>query len=196
MAPVISEATEYIFPAFMERNVRRVANGMLVLQTDTYYKAVESVVLAQYGDFFVLAIMATVHKEGTTLARVFIQNATKEVARTCYKIRFKAVLQMNLKWAPWYVLVVRQLPVEDPNMDEFGTEEHARNILFGCKAHTNLLCDRAPLIVRALLRPLVECYSDGEAERLRALVIQRVSTRDCTGVLANKRLLSAFFSAI
>ncbi|OSX71424.1 hypothetical protein BU14_0535s0001 [Porphyra umbilicalis] len=106
MAPVISEATGYIFPAFMKSNVRRVANGVLALQTDAYYKAVESVVLAQYGDFFVLAIMATVHKKGTTLARVYIQKATKEVARTCYKILFKAVLRINLKWAPWYVLVV------------------------------------------------------------------------------------------
>jgi len=81
-------------------------------------------------------------------------------------------------------------------MDEFGTEEHARNILFGCNTHANLLCDRAPLIVRALLRPLVECYSDGEAERVRVLVIQRESTPDCTGVLANKRLLSALCPAI
>jgi len=238
-APVVSAEMGYIFPAFLERNVRRVANGVLALETDEYYKAIESAGLARDGDFFVLAITATINNKCMTLARFFIQRATRQVARTCYKLFFHEVLKINPNWAPWHVLVARKLPVVDPSLDgppaaavrqatelvqkmnqgvlvgvtldfsaslaggicdaledvgfdEFDADGHAGNILFGCKAHANRVCDRAPLTVRAPLRQLIECVNVDEAQRLRALVIQREPTRDCAGVLANKRLLPAF----
>ena len=242
-APVISERTGFIFPAFLESKVRRVANGVVAIETDEYYKAVESVGLAQDGNFFVLAITTTVNNKGITLARFFIQKATKEVARMCYEIFFKEVLRINPDWAPWHVLIVRQLSVVAPDTDgapseaivrqatdtvqrmkrgvlvgvtmvfsaslagglcdalenvgfeEFDADGHARNILFGCQAHANRVCDRAPLPVRDLMRQLMECHNINEAERLRALVIQCEPTRDCSGVLANKRLLPAFCPA-
>lgn len=116
-APVVSDATGYIFPAFFESNVRRVANGVLAIETDEYYKAVESVGLSQDGDFFVLAISATINNKGVTLARFFIQRATRQVARTCYKIFFLEVLKINPAWAPWHVLVMRQVSVINPTLD-------------------------------------------------------------------------------
>ena len=239
-APVVSAEMGYIFPAFFERNVRRVANGVLALETDEYYKAIESAGLARDGEVFVLAITATINNKCMTLARFFIQRATRQVARTCYKLFFHEVLKINPNWAPWHVLVARKLPVVDPSLegppaaavvrqamelvqkmnqgvlvgvtldfstflaggicdaledvgfDEFDADGHARNILFGCKAHANRVCDRAPLTVRGSLRQLIECVNVDEAQRLRALVIQREPTRDCAGVLANKRLLPAF----
>lgn len=242
-APFVSDATAYIFPAFFESNVRLVANGVLAIETDEYYKAVESVGLSQDGDFFVLAISTTINNKGVTLARFFIQRATRLVARTCYRLFFQEVLRVNPDWAPWHVLVLRQLSVVDPELDgapsaevlqrateiarrmkrgvlvgvtldfsaslaggvcdalidvgfdDFDVDEHARSILFGCKAHANRVCDRAPLTVRATLRRLIECYNLEEAERLRALVIQQEPTRDCAGVLGNQRLLPAFCPA-
>ncbi|KAK1864685.1 hypothetical protein I4F81_007229 [Pyropia yezoensis] len=116
-APVVSDATAYIFPAFFESNVRRVANGVVAIETDEYYKAVESVGLSQDGDFFVLAISATINNKGVTLARFFIQRATRHVARTCYKLFFQEVLKINPRWALWHVLVMRQLSVIDPTLD-------------------------------------------------------------------------------
>lgn len=173
-APVVSDATAYIFPAFVESNVRRVANGVVAIETDAYCKAVESVGLSQDGDFFVLAISATINNKGVTLARFFIQRATRHVARTCYKFFFQGFLKINPSWAPWHVLVQRQLSVVDPTLDggpsatvlQLATEnvrrmtrvdEHAQSILFGCKAHAHRVCDRAPLSVRASLRKLIEC---------------------------------------
>ncbi|KAK1857516.1 hypothetical protein I4F81_000133 [Pyropia yezoensis] len=242
-APFVSDATAYIFPAFFESNVRQMANGVLAIETDEYYKAVESVGLSQDGDFFVLAISTTINNKGVTLARFFIQRATRLVARTCYRLFFQEVLRVNPDWAPWHVLVLRQLSVVDPALDgapsaevlrratentrrmkrgvlvgvtldfsaslagglcdalidvgfdDFDVDEHARSILFGCKAHANRVCDRAPLTVRATLRRLIECYNLEEAERLRALVIQQEPTRDSAGVLGNQRLLPAFCPA-
>jgi len=242
-APVVSAEMGYIFPVFFESNVRRVANGVLALETDEYYKAIESAGLARDGDNFVLAITTTIDNNGMTLARFFIQRATRQVARTCYKLFFHEVLKINPNWAPWHVLVARKLQVvdssldgpraaavvrqatelvqkmnqgvlvgvtldvsaslaggicdalEDVGFDEFDADGHARNILFGCKAHANRVCDPAPLTVRAPLRQLTECVNVDEAQRLRALVIQHEPTRDCVCVLANKRLLLAFCPA-
>ncbi|KAK1866180.1 hypothetical protein I4F81_008700 [Pyropia yezoensis] len=115
--PFVSDATAYIFPAFFESNVRRVANCVVAIETDEYYKAVESVGLSQDGNFFVLAISATINNKGVTLARFFIQRATQDVARTCYKLFFQEVLKINPRWAPWHVLVLRQLSVINPTLD-------------------------------------------------------------------------------
>ncbi|KAK1861849.1 hypothetical protein I4F81_004429 [Pyropia yezoensis] len=242
-APIVSDAIACVFPAVLETNFRRVANGELALETDEYYKAVESVGLAQDGDFFVLAISATINNKGVTLARFFIQRATRQVARTCYRLFFQKILKINPAWAPWNVLVQRELSVVDPSLDgvpsaavvekatesvrrmkrgvlvgitldflasltgglcdaledvgfdEFSVDDHARNILFGCKAHANRVCDRAPLTVRATLRKLMECYNVEEAQRLRALVIEQEPSSDCSGVLGNPRLLQAFCPA-
>lgn len=239
----MSDPTAYVFPAFLESNLRRVANGVLALETDEYYKAVESVGLAQDGDFFVLANSTTINSKGVTLARFFIQSATRLVARTCYRLFFQEVMKINHAWAPWHVLVQRQLSVvdrmldgvpsasvvekavenvrrmkrgvlvgvtldfsaslagglrdalEDVGIDEFSVDDHARSMLFGCKAHANRVCDRAPLTVRTTLRKLMDCYNLDEAKRLRALVIEQEPTRDCAGVLRNERLLPAFCSA-
>eukprot|EP00170_Pyropia_yezoensis_P003972 contig_16394_g3983 len=221
-------------------NVRRVANGVLALETDVYCKVVESVGLAQDGDFFVLAISATINNKGVTLARFFIRRATRLVARTCYRLFSQEIMKIDPAWAPWHMLVQRQLSVVDPMLDgvpsaavvekavenvrrmkrgvqggvtldfsaslagglydaledvgfdEFSIDDHARSIPFGCQAHTNLVCDRAPLTVRATLRKLMDCYNLDEAERLRALVIEQEPTRDCAGVLRNQPLLPAF----
>jgi len=116
-ASVVSAEMGYIFPAFFESNVRRVVNGVLALETDEYYNAIESAGLARDGDFFVLAITATINNKGMTPARFFIQRATRRVARTCYKLFFHEVLKMNTNWAPWHVLVARKLPVVASSLD-------------------------------------------------------------------------------
>lgn len=85
--------------------------------------------------------------------------------------------------------------LEDVGFDVFSVDEHARSILFGCKAYAHRVCDWAPVTVRATLRELLECYNIEEAERLRALVIQQELTRDCAGVLGKRRLLPAFCTA-
>jgi len=241
-APFVSAKMGYIFTAFFKSNVRRLANGVLALETDEY-KAIESAGLARDGDFIVLAITTTINNKGITLAPFFIQRATRQVARTCYKLFFHAVLKINLNLAPWHVLVARKLPVvylsldgppaaavvcqateliremnqgvlvdvtldfvaslaggicdalEDIGLDKFDADGHAKNIIFGCKARANRVCDRAPLTVRAPLRQPIECVNVDEAQRLRALVIQREPTRDCACVLVNKRLLPSFCPA-
>lgn len=44
-----------------------------------------------------------------TLARLFTQRATREVARTCYTLFFKKGLQLNPGCAPWHVRVARRI---------------------------------------------------------------------------------------
>lgn len=61
----------------------------MALETDEYYKAMESVGLAQDGDFFVFSISATINIKGVTLACVFIQRATRLVAPPCYRLFFE-----------------------------------------------------------------------------------------------------------
>eukprot|EP00170_Pyropia_yezoensis_P002108 contig_8933_g2112 len=114
----MSDSTAYIFPAFFESNLRRVANGVLALETDEYYKAVEAVGLVQDGDFFVFAISATINNKGVTLARFFIQRATPLVARACYRLFFQEILKINPGWAPLHVHVQRQMSVVNPTLDE------------------------------------------------------------------------------
>ena len=108
-SPIVSPETGYIFPAFTDDAVRLVANGALALETDEYYKSVESLGLARDGDFFVLAITTTVRNRGITVARFFIQRATREVACVCYKMFFRRVLDLNPTWAPWHVRVAREV---------------------------------------------------------------------------------------
>lgn len=238
--PIVGPTTGSIFPAYTEGAVRLVANGVVAIETDEYYKSVEALRLERDGDFFVLALTATMNNRGLTQARVFIQRATRVLARTCYELFFKSVLEVNKTWAPWHVAVarqVRQLPVAaDPEahlaaataaawamrsgvligitldfsstlaggvcdalvavgFDGFSVDEHASNTLFGCAAHANRACDRAPTSVRAWMRQLMNCHSLPEAARLRARVTQVEPGRDCTGVLANPRLLPAFCPA-
>ncbi|KAK1862814.1 hypothetical protein I4F81_005381 [Pyropia yezoensis] len=240
--PIVGPTTGYIFPAYTDGAVRLVANGAVAIETDEYYKSVEALGLEQDGDFFVLALTATMNNRGLTLARFFIQRATRVVARTCYELFFKSVLEVNKTCAPWHVAVarqLRQLPVAadgDPEanitaataavramrtgvligialdfsstlaggvcdalvavgFDGFSVDEHASNILCGCAAHANRVCDRAPTSVRAWMRQLMSCHSLPEAARLRARVTQMEPGRDCSGVLANPRLLPAFCPA-
>lgn len=241
--PIVGPTTGFMFPAYTDGAVRLVANGAVAIETDEYYKSVEALGLERDGDVFVLALTATMNNRGLTLARFFIQRATRIVARTCYELFFKSVLEVNKTWAPWHVAVarqLRQLPVAadgDPeaNMaaataavramrtgvligitldfsstlaggvcdalvavgfDGFSVDEHASNILFGCAAHANRVCDRAPTSVRAWMRQLMTCHSLPEAARLRARVTQVEPGRDCSGVLANPRLLPAFWSRL
>lgn len=44
-----------------------------------------------------------------TLASLFTQRATREVARTCYTLFFKKGLQLNHGCAPWHVRVARRI---------------------------------------------------------------------------------------
>lgn len=240
--PIVGPTTGYIFPAYTDGAVRLVASGAVAIETDEYYKSVEALGLERDGDFFVLSLTATMNNRGLTLARFFIQRATRIVARTCYQLFFKSVLEVNKTWAPWHVALarqLRQLPVAadgdtEANMaaataavramrtgvligitldfsstlaggvcdapvavgfDGFSVDEHASNILFGCAAPANRVCDRAPTSARAWMRQLMTCHSLPGAARLRARVTQVEPGRDCSEVLANPRLLPAFFPA-
>lgn len=116
-APIVSPETGYIFPAFSDTKLRRVANGVISLETDEYYKSVQAAGLGRDGEFFALAITSTVNNKGVTLARFFIQRATRFVARTCYKFFFEQVLRLNAKWAPWHVHVAQRITSMVPAND-------------------------------------------------------------------------------
>jgi len=97
--PIVSPETGYIFAAFTDDAVRLVANGALALETDEYYKSVESLGLARDDDFVVLTITTTVRNHGVTVERFLIQRATREVACVRYKMFFRRVLGLNPTWA-------------------------------------------------------------------------------------------------
>ena len=136
-------------------------------------------------------ITTTVQNRGVTVARFFIQRATREVACVCYKMLFRRVLDINPEWAPWHVRVFREVLRQHPSATEeppaaveqapldgvrkvasgvligttldfsaslacgacdalvgvgsdgFHVDEHAAQLLFGCAAYANRLCDRA-----------------------------------------------------
>jgi len=92
---IVSPETGYIFPAFTDDSVRLFVNGSLALETDEYYKSVESLGVALDGDLFFLAITTTVRNRGITLAGFFIQRATLGVAFVCYQLFFRHVLDLN-----------------------------------------------------------------------------------------------------
>ncbi|KAK1870192.1 hypothetical protein I4F81_012654 [Pyropia yezoensis] len=181
--PIVGPTTGYIFPAYTDGAVRLVANGAVAIETDEYYKSVEALGLERDGDFFVLALTATMNNRGLTLARFFIQRATRVVARTCYELFFKSVLEVNKTWAPWHVAVARQLwqlPVAadgDPEANITAATAAVRAMRTG------------------VLIGITLDFSLPEAARLRARVTQMEPGRDCSGVLANPRLLPAFCPA-
>jgi len=99
-APIVGPDTGYVFRAFTDDAVRLVANGALAIETDEYYKSMESLGLARDGDFFMLAVTTTVRNRGVTVARFFIERATREVACVCYRMLFRRVLDIKPEWAP------------------------------------------------------------------------------------------------
>lgn len=62
--------------------------------------------------------------------------------------------------------------LDDIGFDEFSVDDHARNILFGCKANAYWVCDRAPFTVRAKLQKQMQRYRIEEAERFRSFFIE------------------------